>query len=426
MIKILVVDDSPLFAAMLSSRLSDYEGFQVVGTAGNPYEARDKILELDPDIMTLDIEMPRMDGVSFLKKLLPQYAIPVIVMSSRGSRREDAKAAGAVSFRLKPSGPGEALSEFVGGIAEDIMRVCGGGGKPRLKAKGAMASVKPTVKPAVQPSMQNPYPSAPSTPAKSVKVQPVPSSRTSAADSAARAAAQAANAAKAAANMTSGKGIPVTPVSASSSSADKQPVITGGKGGIYSRNGIEIIALGASTGGTDALEVVILGLNDQCPPVVITQHMPPVFTGMYAQRLNRTSSLNVFEAEDGMRLEKGMCVIAAGGKHMEVMRDARGYFVTSREGEKVSGHCPSVDKMFTSLVSSAGNKVVAALLTGMGADGAKGLLALRKAGAYTIGQNKETCVVYGMPMEAYKMGAVCEEAPLTSISKIILKKLNML
>ena len=159
--------------------------------------------------------------------------------------------------------------------------------------------------------------------------------------------------------------------------------------------------------------------------MVITQHMPPVFTGMYAQRLNRTSKLNVFEAEDGMRLEKGMCVIAAGGKQMELMRDSRGYFIRSREGEKVSGHCPSVDVMFTSVAAAAKGNVVAALLTGMGADGAEGLLKLRRAGAYTITQNKETCVVYGMPMEAVKLGASCEEAPLGSIAGIILKKLRM-
>ena len=144
---------------------------------------------------------------------------------------------------------------------------------------------------------------------------------------------------------------------------------------------------------------------------------------MYSERLNRTTPLAVFEAKDGMRLKKGMCVVAEGGKHMELHKDSSGYYISSREGEKVSGHCPSVDVMFESVARCSGGATVAALLTGMGADGAKGLLSLKKTGAYTIGQNKDTCVVYGMPMEAYKLGAVCEEAPLERISGIILSKL---
>lgn len=336
MIKVLIVDDSPFFSSVLNTKLAKFNGIEVVGTATNPYEARDKILELDPDLMTLDIEMPRMDGLTFLKKLLPQYPIPVIMVSSLESKRSEAYSAGAISFVHKPSGKSpEEINDFVRRLAFDIMKV----GK---KEEHELA--------------------APST--------------------------------------------------ASSS-------------GIYSRNGIEIIALGASTGGTDALEAVIKVFPDDVPPIVVTQHMPPVFTKMYAERLNKTCHAAVFEAVDGMRLSKGMCVVAEGGKQLRVMRDLHGYYITSREGEKVSGHCPSVDVLFESVAAAAGKASIAALLTGMGADGAKGLLKIRETGAYTIGQNEESCVVYGMPMEAKNLGAVCEEADLNDIGMIILKKMLM-
>lgn len=339
MIKVLIVDDSPLFASMLNTRLAHFAGIQVVGTAINPYDARDKILELDPDIMTLDIEMPRMDGLTFLKKLLPQYPIPVIVCSSLESKCSEAFAAGAISFVKKPSGnDNNELNDFARKIAFEIMKV---GRKDEPEAE----------------------------------LSPAPS--------------------------------------------------FSGNTGIYSRNGIEIVALGASTGGTDALEKVVLNFPEDMPPVVITQHMPPVFTKMYAERLNKNCRMAVFEAADGMRLAKGMCVIAEGGKHMRLKRDVKGYYITSTEGEKVSGHCPSVDVMFESVSIAAGKASVAALLTGMGADGAKGLLKIRKTGAYTIGQNKESCIVYGMPMEAYKLGAVCDEIHLDDIGPAILKKLLM-
>lgn len=343
MIKVLIVDDSLVFSELLKKRLSEFNGIKVVGTAADPYEARDKILELEPDIMTLDIEMPRMDGLKFLKRLLPQYPLPVIMISSREDKAEDAVKAGAASFRVKPdvSDPVK-VNGFIRDIASDITKIC-----TRNSS-----------------SFHTELPRSGAAPAKSSKSSE------------------------------------------------------------YNRGGIEIVALGASTGGTDALEKVVMGLPEDCPPIIITQHMPPVFTKMYAERLNRSSHLAVFEATDGMRLKKGMCVIAAGGFHMELHKDAKGYYISSKEGEKVSGHCPSVDVMFTSVAKCAGKAAAAAILTGMGADGAKGLLLIRQAGGYTVGQNKETCVVYGMPMEAYKLGAVCEEAPLEEISSLLKKKMN--
>jgi len=340
MIKVLIVDDSPFFSELLKKRLSEYSGISVVGTAADPYEARDKILDLEPDIMTLDIEMPRMDGLKFLKRLLPQYRLPVIIISSLEDRADEAIAAGAAAYRIKPDASDHArVNAFINSLAADITRLC-------------------EKKPAQPTQFHTELPH------------------------------------------------------------------TARESALYDRGGVEIVALGASTGGTDALEKVIKALPKDCPPVIVTQHMPPVFTQMYAERLNRSTSLAVFEATDGMRLKKGMCVIAAGGFHMELHKDAKGYYVSSKEGEKVSGHCPSVDVMFTSAAKCAGKAVAAALLTGMGADGAKGLLLIRQAGGYTIGQNKETCVVYGMPMEAKKMGAVCIEAPLEEISTLLKKKMN--
>ncbi|MGN1107155.1 MAG: chemotaxis-specific protein-glutamate methyltransferase CheB [Huintestinicola sp.] len=346
MIKVLIVDDSPVFSELLKKKLSEYSGIRIVGTAADPYEARDKILELEPDIMTLDIEMPRMDGVKFLKRLLPQYPLPVIMISSREDKTEEAMNAGAASFRVKPDASDPVkISNFIRDVASDITRIC-------TRNSSAFHT-----------------------------------------------------------SLTQNSSVPEKPVT---------PV----KSSEYNKNGIEIIALGASTGGTDALEKVLLGLPDDCPPILITQHMPPVFTKMYAERLNRSSSLAVFEAADGMRLQKGMCVIAAGGFHLELHKDAKGYFISSREGEKVSGHCPSVDVLFTSVAKCAGKAAAAAILTGMGADGAKGLLLIRQSGGFTIGQNKESCVVYGMPMEAYKLGAVCQEVPLEEISSLLKKKMN--
>ena len=185
-----------------------------------------------------------------------------------------------------------------------------------------------------------------------------------------------------------------------------------------------VVALGASTGGTDALECVIKAFPATMPPVLVVQHMPPVFTKLYSERLNKSCAVNVKEAQDGDRLNQGTCLIAAGGFHMELKKDTKGYYVKCHQGEKVSGHCPSVDVLFSSVAETAGSKSIGALMTGMGADGARGLLKMHQQGAYTIGQNKETCVVYGMPMEAYKLGACSEQQPLENIGKALCRHLT--
>ncbi|NLW79517.1 MAG: chemotaxis-specific protein-glutamate methyltransferase CheB [Ruminococcaceae bacterium] len=185
-----------------------------------------------------------------------------------------------------------------------------------------------------------------------------------------------------------------------------------------------VVAIGASTGGTDAILAVVRDLPAGFPPVLMTQHMPEGFTAMYAERLNRECKMRVQEARDGMRVEKGLMILAAGAHQMRLHRDAKGYYVSSKKGMKVNGHIPSVEVLFESVAEVAGAKAVGIILTGMGGDGAEGLLTMRKAGAYTIGQDKETSVVYGMPMMAYNKGAVMTQLPLDEITGHLINHLN--
>lgn len=340
-IKLLVVDDSILFREVLSRFIRQDPEIDVVGTAGDAYSARDMILKYEPDVMTLDVEMPRMDGVAFLRKLLPQYYLPVVVVSSSFGQKQSALDAGAVDFIQKPLARTNAeMQKF----AADICR---------------------TVK-----------------------------------------AAYTSHGGKRQTETASAKSESVTHTEFSS-------------GGRRFRKADAVLALGASTGGTEALEQVIKDLPADCPATVVVQHMPAGFTKLYSERLNKSCPMEVKEAEDGDRLRRGLVIIGAGEHHLRVCRDSRGYYVSSRPGEKVSGHCPSVDVLFTSVAETVKSNAIGVILTGMGRDGADGLLKMRQAGAFTIGQDKETCVVYGMPMEAYKIGAVQVQAPLFKIADII-------
>ena len=185
-----------------------------------------------------------------------------------------------------------------------------------------------------------------------------------------------------------------------------------------------IIAIGASTGGTEAILEVIRYLPESTPGIIIVQHMPAVFTNMYAQRMNKICKMTVKEAEPKDRVERGKIIIAAGEFHLKLAKDAKGYYINSQKGEKVSGHCPSVDVMFDSVATIAGKKAIGVILTGMGSDGAKGLLKMRQAGAYTIGQNKESSVVYGMPMVAFNIGGVVKQMPVNAIGAELINYLN--
>ena len=191
------------------------------------------------------------------------------------------------------------------------------------------------------------------------------------------------------------------------------------------KNSIQIIAMGASTGGTEALLAILEKLPGNLPPIVITQHMPPIFTNMYAERLNRICKMEVREAKDQDRLYPGLCLIAPGGLQMQVVKDREGLKVSCLEGEKVSGHCPSIDYLFSSVAKECGEHAVGILLTGMGRDGAHGLLLMHEKGAYTLGQDEESSVVYGMPMEAYKLGAVDKQGNLSQIANYLLDCFRM-
>lgn len=332
-IKVLIVEDSMVFRELLTRSLSADPAIEVVATATNPYEARDAILEYNPDVMTLDVELPRMDGIEFLRKLMPQYPVRTVVISALSEAVFDALDAGAIDFVNKPVHMnGQQLGEFM---------------RKELATKIKIAS---TVK------------------IGNLKRLPTPQTER----------------------------------------------ITGNTG-----NRTKVIAIGASTGGTEAIYDVVKRFNKEIPGVVIVQHMPPGFTKMYADRLNNQCVVTVREAQNGDQVKTGQVLIAAGDKHMRLVRINGIYQVECRQGEKVSGHCPSVDVLFQSAARSAGREAMGVLLTGMGADGAKGLLDMREAGAETIGQNEASCVVYGMPKVAYEIGAVKYQVALADIAQRI-------
>ncbi|QJW45166.1 chemotaxis response regulator protein-glutamate methylesterase [bacterium BFN5] len=331
-IRVLVVDDSLVFRETLAREISRDPVIEVVGTAADPYMARDKILELKPDVMTLDVEMPRMSGIEFVKRLIPQYPIPVVMVSSISETVFDALNAGAVDFVTKPdvkSGRG-----LEGVISELIVKI-----KIASTAKVGIKSVEAGIRPAI-------------------------------------------------------------------AGAD-----------LAKRNCI--IAIGASTGGTEAINTVLKGFSREMPGTVVVQHMPPVFTAMYAARLNSTCAVEVKEARTGDLVLPGRVLLAPGDQHMRVKRVNNDYMVECFQGEKVNGHRPAVDVLFQSVAAHAGSNAIGVILTGMGNDGAKGLLALRQAGAATLGQDERSSVVYGMPKAAFEIGAVQDQAALELISQKI-------
>lgn len=372
-VKVLLVDDSAMYRTLMNKGLSARTNIEIVGEAVDAFEARDKIMELKPDVLVMDIEMPKMDGITFLRQLMGQYPLPCIMVSSTEGER-DALAAGAAAFVQKPKSPAD-QSRFLTILGTKISVAAARKASYTKPAEGVYTDVKiDGVAPIMKVDGVTPFGND-----ISAKIGRIPPNLPSREDMA---------------GLT-----------------------------MKCRDGY-VVALGASTGGTDALECVLKSFPDIMPPVLVVQHMPPVFTKLYSERMDKCCSIHVKEAADGDRLTQGTCLIAAGGFHMELKKDARGFFVKCYQGEKVSGHCPSVDVMFTSVAEVAGKKSIGALMTGMGADGAKGLLKMHQKGAYTIGQDKESCIVYGMPMEAYKLGACSEQQSLANIGKTICKRLT--
>ncbi len=337
-IRVLVVEDSLFFRELLVTNLNQDPAIEVVAGARDAFEARDMIIKYRPDVMTLDIEMPKMSGLEFLQKLMPQYPMPVVMISSLSDKVFDALKAGAVDFVAKPKlTDREQLAEFI---------------RKELPVKIKIAST-----------------------------------------------ARIGNLKK---NLVSAR-----PENIDMGSKDL------------------VVAIGASTGGTEAIASVVKEFGTDIPGVVIVQHMPPGFTEMYANRLNNQCSAIVKEAKHGDKVVPGQILIAPGGDaQMRLIRVNGEYQVEIKPGPKVSGHCPSVDVLFSSVAKAAGDRALGIILTGMGGDGAKGLLEMRKAGARTIGQDESTCVVYGMPKVAYDLGAVEFQEKLTDIAKKTYSVLN--
>lgn len=340
-IRVLVVDDSSLFREVLVRGLSADPDIKVVATAKDPYEAMDQIIAFRPDVMTCDVEMPRMTGTRFLRMLLPQYPLPAIVVSSGGKAVFDALDAGAVDFIVKPD------LRHVGHVAAFAAELA-------YKVKAAFG-------------------------AKVIQGQEQDS------------------------------GHPRHPVQ----SARRQGMDQAGMDSILRR---QVVAIGASLGGTEAVFRLLASLPPAMPGIVVVQHMPPVFSAMFADRLDAATPFMVKEAETGDKVEPGRVLIAPGDRHVQVLKKTGGYEVECCRGEKVSRHCPSVDVLFESVAREAGSDGIGVLLTGMGYDGAKGLLSLRRNGGRTLGQDRETSVVYGMPKAAFELGAVQEQLPIGQIA----------
>lgn len=332
-IRVLIVDDSAVVRQILARELERDPMITVVGAAPDPYVARDLIVQLEPDVLTLDIEMPRMDGISFLRKLMEHRPMPVIVISSltaAGTQTAlEALAAGAVDVVGKPGS-----STSVAGLADRIRFAVHAAAQARVRRRTAR---------------------------------------------------------------------PETVLHAAPAS------------------GRVVFALGASTGGVQALTEVLTALPAGCPGAVVAQHMPVTFTGSFARRLASMCKVEVLEAKGGERVVPGRVLIAPGGRHMELRRSAvGGYTVALHDGPEVHHQRPSVDVLFRSVAEAAGPNAVGALLTGMGMDGAEGLLAMRRAGARTIAQDEATCVVFGMPAQAIRLGAAERVLPLGKIAEAML------
>ena len=390
-IKVLIVDDSLVFGKFLTENLPRVNpSIEIVGYASNPYDANLKIPKLNPDVISLDVEMPGMNGIEFLKKLLPRKPIPVVLVSSLNVGVFDALAFGAVDFVKKPDMSREnSTGVFVKNLATKL-----------VIASCARVRV-PDFNREVIPKNQD-VADVLNSGKKNRQKEPVK-----------------ANYAPVTENRNKGIAVPVVkPLSGYSYKGTPESNL---------KLNSTIIAIGASTGGTEATLEILKNLPGDTPGTVITQHMPKGFTKMYAERLNKLCQMEVKEAEDGDEIRRGLALIAPGDLQMKVVKRNGKYFVSCRYDEKVSGHRPSVDVLFNSIAENVnGMKTVGVILTGMGQDGARGLLNMKKRGAYTIGQDKNTSVVYGMPMVAYNIGAVTKQASIGNICNIIVQHLNSL
>ncbi len=340
-IKVLIVDDSAVVRKVFTEELSRYKDIEVVGSAPDPYVARDKIVRLSPDVVTLDIEMPRMDGLTFLKKLMHYYPLPVIIVSSLtrkgGKLALEAMELGALEVIAKPDSA-YSVGDMSQQLADKIRAVA------RVKVNGIRRSSLEKIEARIKPTT------------------------------------------KALAETTN-----------------------------------KVVAIGASTGGTEALTRVLTRMPVNSPGIVVVQHMPAQFTTSFAERLDSLCEMRVKEAEDGDTLTDGLVLIAPGNYHMLLKRSGARYYVQVKQGPMVHHQRPAVDVLFFSVADYAGANAVGVILTGMGADGADGLLKMKQAGAHTIAQDEKSCVVFGMPKEAIKRGGADQVLHLDLIAQGIIK-----
>ncbi|WP_096740284.1 protein-glutamate methylesterase/protein-glutamine glutaminase [Pseudoalteromonas atlantica] len=337
MVKVLIIDDSPLIRRLLSEILSQASDIEVVGCAEDPYQAREMIKLLNPDVLTLDVEMPKMDGISFLRNLMRLRPMPVVMISTLTQQGSpitlEALELGAVDFIAKPTvNVKQQMSQYAY-VVQQKVRVAAGA---RVRSFKKVSTVS----------------------------EPLPS--------------------------------------------NAQFLLN------------KIIAIGASTGGTEAIKEVLIKMPTNCPAIVITQHIPPVFSTSFAQRMDRTCAINVKEAQHGDKLTAGWAYIAPGGLHLSIKKRGASLYCELDDSEPVNRHKPAVDVLFNSLLECGAKNIVAALLTGMGSDGAKGLLSIKQAGGYTIAQDEFSSVVWGMPKAAVDLGAANEIVALDKVTQRLL------
>jgi len=336
-VRVLIVDDSAVMRQLLSTLLSADPEIEVVGTAPDPHVARERIKSLNPDVITLDVEMPRMDGVTFLRKIMTLRPTPVVMISTLTQAGAEitleALEIGAVDFVAKPT---HHLATAMSGLATELQTKVKGAARARVGMRRAPRA------PRAQPRERL--------------------------------------------HRAPGK----------------------------------IVVIGASTGGVEALKIVLMGLPTDCPPTLITQHMPPRFTSAFAERLNRECPMTVSQAVHDEVIEPGHVYIAPGSHHLELVRSGGRNICRLSDAPPISGHRPSVDVLFRSAARAVGKSAVGVILTGMGKDGAEGLLELRQAGGLTVGQNEETSLIYGMPRVAFERGGVMRQYPLGQVADAIL------